>query len=196
MNMDRLLRIFIFPTILTAFALPAHALGHLSAQMRLTHEAPHTQPPFKSGEIELTLRNTGDMLIEVVMDDLPYTNSRTGTTRPMFVVSSDGTEAGFTGRIVDYIDKDVSTTAIAPGREVKIRFNIYRSYRLEAEKTYTVEFRSPIRYLNRPSGDFTIASRLDLLPIMEKAHVNPLVIRPPRSLDEQQYSQARRTPPY
>lgn len=176
MNQDGLLTGLLITIALTAF--PVHALGQLTAQMRPVHGASQASP--WNGQIELVLENTGDRPVEVVMEDLPYTVPRSGTIRPMLTVSSHGEEADFTGRIVDFFDKDVATVAIAPGRAMTLRFNVYRSYRLQTGRTYTIAFRSPIRYLDRPSSEFILVSRQDLVAVMKEAQVNPLFVRTPR----------------
>lgn len=114
MNIKRWARLFLVIAITTS-TYPVHALGHLTVEMRSAYRAPVATTPFQTGEIELILKNTGDRLIEVVMEDLPYTVPKTGTTRPMFLVSSDGQEAKFTGRMINFSDKDVTTVSIAPG---------------------------------------------------------------------------------
>lgn len=181
--MNRIVLFVLVVSMLVVSTPSAYALGRLVAEIRLVSKTSPDLGPPKSGEMELVLTNTGDRPVEVVMEDLPYTTPKTGTTRPMFIVSSDDAEAPFIGRVIDFHDKDVTTISIETGRTTRLRFNIHRSYRMEAGKTYTVSLRSSIRYLDRPSREFVFTTRQDLLPLMKAADVPPVVISTPRDFD-------------
>ncbi len=172
----------------TTVTTPAHALGNLSVEMRQAKSAVLAADPFRSGELEVVLRNTGDTAIEVMQEDLPYTAQKTGATGPKFDVTSNGEAAQFTGPFIDYFDKDVTTDVIAPGGSKVMRFNIYRGYAMKPGRNYEIAFRSPIRYLDRPSKMFRITRRLDLLPVMKSIRVAPLKMLTPANLDMRRLS--------
>lgn len=171
---------FVLTVLLAVGALySSNVSGALRAELRPAQATALDSGALQSGELELVLSNTGDRSIEVLMIDLPYAAPKTGAMGPLLSVSSDGVEADFVGIVVNYSDEEVATVSIAPGSVLSIRFDIYRSYVITGGKSYTVSFRSPVRYLDRPSRNFNFTSRRDLEAVVNKVVVDPLTIRTP-----------------
>jgi hypothetical protein len=178
-----------------AACLPVQAVGRLHVELRQARPADRSLAG-SDGTMEVVLTNTGDQVIEVLQDDIPYQNKRGRLTGSAFeIIDPEGREADYSGIFVDYVNGVLRTLPLAPGRKEVRRVNIVRNYKVSAGQRYTVSLH-PVRYLDRPRSAFSGASNRDLMALMKSVETNRIHVWIDPSLDIQSIRvQGRYAPP-
>lgn len=164
--------------------LPVQAVGRLDIELRQAKPADQSLAG-SDGTIEVVLTNTGDQIIEVLEDDIPYQNKRGRLIGSAFeIIDPEGREADYNGILVDYVNGVFRTLRLAPGRKEVRRVNIVQNYKISAGGRYIVLLKS-VRYLDRPRSAFAETSVSGLMRLMKSTETSPLHVLIDPSLDVQ-----------